>query len=159
MQVGKHSAVTQCFAKVGLTAGTTTTYTTGVATDFVINGVFGTQFATKTNQATPTTDVNTGAAFTALAANEGAVYVFGTDSSGAVKVAGSKSYALDSSGEFKVRPQFPPIPETMCPFGYFVILNGSTGSAWTLGSSNWTAAGITDTTTNCAVLPNRPVDS
>lgn len=159
MQAGKQTAVTQCFSKVGLTAGTTTTYTTTVATDFVINGVFGTQFATKSNQATPTTDTNTGTTFTALAANEGAVYVVGTVAAGTVVVAGSKSQALDAAGDFKVAPQFPPIPETMCPIGYILIRNGSTGSAWTFGSSNWTATGITAATASVSVLPNRPVSS
>lgn len=159
MRKGDLSAITMAFSKVGLTAGTTTTYTTTVATDFVIKGKFGTQFGTKTNQTTPTTDVNTSAAFTALAANRGSVYVFGCIADGTVKVAGGSVETLDAAGNFKVAPKFPPIPDTMVPFGYFVIKNGASGSSWTFGSSNWTATGITDTTADVAVLPDRPVTS
>ena len=157
MRHGILATGTQCFAKVGLTTGTTTTYTTTVATDFVIKGTFGTQFGTKSNQATPTTDVNTSAAFPALAVSKGSVYVWGTVAAGTVVVAGGSVEDLDASGNFKVYPKFPSIPDTMCPFGYYVIKNGLTGSAWTFGSSNWTATGITATSASVSFLPDRPV--
>lgn len=151
---------TQSFVKTGLIAGTTTTYTTTVATDFIINGKFGTQFAVKTNQATPTTDLRTGAAFPALAASEGVAIVFGVIAAGTVVAVQGGIQTLDStSGEFIVAPSFPSIPATMCPIGYVIVQNGSTGSAWTLGASNWTATGVTDTWVNVAMLPDRPQES
>jgi hypothetical protein len=159
MRLGNLNALNMAFSKVGLTAGTTTTYTTTVATDFIVNGVFGTQFGTKTNQATPTTDWNTAAAFTALAVNKGSVFVWGCIAAGTVKVCQGSVEDLDASGNFKVAPKFPAIPDTMVPFGYFVVKNDSTGSTWTFGSSNWTATGITVTATNVALLPPRPVTS
>lgn len=159
MNTGQSAGLTMCFAKVGLTAGTTTTYTTTVATDFVIKGVFGTQFATKTNQATPTTDYVTGSAFTALAVSQGSVYVFCTTSGGTVKVCGGSIEALDSADAFKVYPQLPVLPDDVCPIGYFVIKNGATGSAWTFGSSAWTSTAAVDTTANIAIIPDRPVSA
>ena len=151
---------TMCLSKVGLAAGTTSTYTTTVATDFIINGKFGTQFGTKTNQATPTTDLNTGAAFPAVAVNKGCAIVFGVIAAGTIVAVQGEIEALDpNGGEFIVAPSFPSIPDTMCPIGYVIIQNGSTGSAWTLGSSSWGATGITDTFVDIAMMPDRPQES
>lgn len=160
MRLNSLSAITCALAKAGLTAGTTNTYTTTAAVATVFKGKFGTAFGTKTNQATPTTDYRTGAAFTALAINEGCVFVWGCIADGTVKVVQGSIEDLDSNtGAFKVAPQFPSIPDLMCPFGYVVIQNDSTGSAWTFGSSNWTATGITDTWVDVMVLPDRPQTS
>ena len=146
-------------AKAALVAGTTTTYTTTVAFDHAIDGKWGTQFATKTNQATPTTDARTGATFTALAASKGSVYVWCTTAGGTVKVLEGSIESLDAANEFKVAPQFPVVPDTLVPFGYTVIENGSTGSSWTFGAGNWTATGLVDTFVDVAgVLPARPVE-
>lgn len=151
---------TMCFSKIGLVAGTTSTYTTTVATDFIINGKFGTQFGTKTNQATPTTDFNTGEAFPALAANEGVAIVFGVVAAGTIVAGQGRIEALDpTGGEFIVAPQFPSIPETVCPIGYVIIQNGSTGSAWTFGTTSFGATGITDTFVDVGMLPDRPQES
>jgi len=160
MRLSSLSAATMALGKAGLTAGTTTTYTTTAAIDIAIKGKFGTAFGTKSNQATPTTDLNTGAAFVAQAINKGCVYVFGCIADATVKAVQGPIYSLDAdTGDFldQTAPQFPPIPDTMCPFGYVVIKNDSTGSAWTFGSSNWAATGITDTFTDVMVLPDRPV--
>lgn len=149
-----------CFAKVGLVAGTTTTYTTTVATDFIINGKFGTQFGTKTNQATPTTDLITGDAFKALAVNEGVAIVFGVIAAGTVVAVQGGIEALDpTSTEFIVAPSFPSIPVGMVPIGYVIVTNDSTGSAWVLGSNNWTATGIGATFVDIGMMPDRPQES
>lgn len=153
-QVRKETSV-----KGGVTAGTTTTYNVATAFDHAINGHWGTQFATKANQATPTTDYVTGVAFPALAVSTGSVFVWCTTAGGTVKVIQGGVQDLDSSNEFEVRPQWPYIPDDVVPFGYTLVENGSTGSSWTFGSGNWTATGLVDTWYDvCGVLPNRPVE-
>ena len=154
--------LTMCTEKAGLTAGTTSTYTTANATGGFINGKFVTALAAQTNTATPTTDARTGAAFVALAASQGCVFVYGLNAAGAIQVIQSEVLSLDAdTNDFKdaQAPQFPVIPDTVMPFGYVVVKNGSTGSAWTFGSSSWTATGVTDTYTDVGVLPPRPVTS
>jgi hypothetical protein len=151
---------TMCFAKVGLVAGTTSTYTTSVATDHIINGKFGTQFATKTNQATPTTDHRTGLAFPPMAINQGCAVVFGTIAAGTVVVVQGAIEALDpTGGEFIVAPDFASIPLTMVPFGYVILKNGSTGSAFTVGTSEWAQTGMVDTFVDIGMMPDRPQES
>lgn len=151
---------TICIAKAGLAAGSTTTYTTAAATGGSIAGKFATALGAQTNTATPTTDATTGAAFVALAANEGSVFVFSINSAGTIKVHQGSIESCDNSGNFSVAPSFPSINlETYLPFGYVVIKADSTASAWTFGSSNWTATGITDTYTDVTTLPLRPQTS
>ena len=152
-------AATQVFTKPGLAAGTTTTYTVANAFDYTIKGKFGTQFGTKTNQATPTTDAVTGAAFPVIGDDKGAVLVWATNSSGAVQLMQGEIEDLDAaSGEFIVAANFPNVPDTLCPFGYTVIQNQS-GSDFTVGSTNWGTAGITDTFVDIGTLPSRPQES
>lgn len=148
---------TICIAKAGLTAGTTSTYTTAAATGGSVGGKFVTALAAQTNTATPTTDYN-GDAFTALAASEGCVFVFSLIAAGTIAIHQGPVESLDASGNFKIAPAFPDDLdlETYMPFGYVVVKNGSTGSAWTFGASNWTATGITDTYTDVTTLPLRP---
>ena len=83
--------LTMTVVKAGLTAGTTTTYsTTANPVLYCIRGKAYTK-ATVTNGATPTTDANSGLAFKAQAIGTGSVYVFGYDS------ADRKSTRLNSS--------------------------------------------------------------
>ena len=148
---------TMALAKAGLTAGTTTTYTTTKAVPFVISGKYGTELAIQTNAATPTTDHTTGAAFPALAKSEGCVIVYGVIAAGTIVVSQGAIKALDTNDDtFLIDPPFPSIPDTMSVFGYVIVENGSTGAAWTYGASNWTATGLIDTYTDCAFLPDRP---
>ncbi len=150
--------VTMTTNKAGLVAGTTTTYSiTANPLLYVIKGKFYSK-ATVTNGATPTTDANTGTAFTGITANQGCAFVFGYDSSGAVKVAQGPVQALDVSGNFIVAPQFPAIPDTACPFGYLLFKGGSTLSGtWTFGSSNLSSVtGATYVFQDLATLPDRP---
>lgn len=148
--------VTICTAKAGLAAGTTSTYTTAAATGGSIGGKFATALAAQTNTATPTTQGDS-SAFTALAASEGSVYVFCIVAAGTIAVFQGSVETLDSGNNFEIAPAFPDIDlETYLPFGYVVIKNDSTGSAWTFGSSSWTATGVTDTYTDVTTLPLRP---
>ena len=143
-------------AKAGLVAGTTSTYTTTKAVPVMINGQFGTELAIKTNQATPTTDHATGLAFPALAASEGCVIVFGVIDAGTIVAVQGAIRDLDVGNTFIVDPPFPSIPDTMMPFGYVLIENGSSASAFVFGTTSFAATGVVDTFTDCASLPDRP---
>jgi len=153
---------TMCFTKVVAAAGSTSTITTTNATDFIIDGKFGTQLDALTNQATPTTDHRTGAAFPALAINQGVAIVLGTIAAGGTNLVAIQGDIQDlDSGtlEFKIAPHFGSIPDTMCPFAYIIITNGSTGAAWTFGTTSFGATGITDTYVDIAMMPDRPQES
>jgi len=148
---------TLCFSKVALVAGTTTTYTTTVATDYIIDGKFGVQFATKTNQAVPSTDANTGAAFPVVADDKGMALVFGINAAGAVQLVQGDIKDLEvGTLEFKIAPPFPSFPDDFCPIGYVICKNDS-GSDYTVGTTNW--ADIDVTFVNIAMMPDRPQES
>lgn len=147
---------------VGLVKGTTSTYTTTVASGHVINGKFGTSLGTQTNTATPTTDATTAAAFVAQGINTACCYVFGINAAGAIQVSQGPIVATlpgvtTTAGAFQEAPRFPDLPDDFCPIGYVLVRAAPSASAWTFGSSNWTATGITASTIqNVAVLPDRP---
>jgi hypothetical protein len=151
---------TMCHSYAGLTAGTTTTYTTANAIDYSIAGLIYNK-AAQTNAATPTTDATTGAAFVGVTANQGCVFVFAYDASGNLKVTQGAVTALDTSGNFIAAPQFPSPADGTCPFGYLVFKGGSTLSGtWTFGSSNLSSVtGATYSFKNLSTLPGRPVVS
>jgi len=143
-----------------LVAGTTTTLSLSVATAFAISGKVYSK-AIASNQATPTTDANTGAAFLGVKANKGCVFVLGLDASGNTVAVQGEITDLDASGNFVIAPEFPAtIPATMCPIGYYIIKAGATADAttgWILGTSNVASVtGITYTLVNIATLPTRP---
>ena len=149
--------LTLCLSKVTLAAGTTTTISTTGTTTYAIKGKAYTKSAI-TNGATPTTDGATGSAFTGITANQGTVVVVGLDSSGNIKAMQGSVESLDSSGSFIKAPQFPVIPDTVCPIGYIVLKGGSTLSGtWTFGSSNLSGVtGMTYTFVDVVTLPERP---
>lgn len=151
-----YPGLTQCLIHAALAAGTTSTISTTGTTHFAIKGRTYTK-AAMTNTATPTTDAVTGAAFPSVAVGKGSVIVIGLDKDGNVKAAQGTITDLDAAGNFLVSPQFPPIPDTMCPIGYVVVKNQTGGSAWTFGSSNWTATSLIDTFVSVSTLPPRPV--
>jgi hypothetical protein len=137
-------------------SGAATTTSTSNTLQYSIKGLAYAKTALS-GVATPTTDVNTGAAFPALLINTGTVFVFCLDSSGALKVAQGTVTDLDSSGAFKsAGPQFPDIGDTLAPFGFAVVRNGSTGSNWTFATSNWNATGITVNAHDVHTLPKTP---
>ena len=151
-------AVTMTHGKAGLAAGTTTTITIANTIDFSIKGK-AYQKAAASNAATPTTDRQTGAAFTALAASRACIFAVCLDSDGTIRVYQGPIVTLDASDNYSVAPEPPGIKDTDCPIGAIVAKNISTGSAWTFGSSNWTATGMSDTFVDLATMPDRPFTS
>lgn len=143
-----------------LAAGTTSTVTTTNAITGYVNGV-SYNSAALTNQATPTTDLNTALAFPSLSANQGTIVVLGINSSGALKAVQGSIVALDASGAFIVAPQPPSMPDSFLPFGKIVLKAGSTlVSTWTFGTNN--LSGVTGMTYSFADLTGvlgRPVIS
>lgn len=135
-------------AKTGLTKGTTSTYTTTVATATSINGKWSTDLAIQTNTATPTTDARTSASFVAQTDNTACAYVFGITAAGAIAVCQGQSEATETgsgatAGAFKNRPQFPVLPDNFCAIGYLFVRTAPDASDFTFGTSSWTATGIT----------------
>lgn len=154
--------LTAAFSSGALTAtGAETVHDTTAAIVFSVDGALYSA-ASITDGTTPTTDGNTGAAFNALAANEGCAFVWclSAATTPTVSVMQGPVTGLYADGEFKGgdAPQFPYIPDNKCPFAYQIVKNGSTGSAWTIGTSNWNATGITDLIVNVSTLPTRPAD-
>ena len=170
---------TGCTTKVGLAAGTTTTLTTANTALYGIRGKGYTKAGTS-NQATPTTDANTGVAFlpvpvgVASAANGGGsyaegygygcVFVVGYNAAGTLKVAQGSIELTDAaavaSSKFKiVVPKFPALPDDFCPVGYIITRTDSTATAWTFGSSNLAGppTGVVHTYVDIiGYLPDRP---
>lgn len=145
-----------CTTSSLLTAtGAETVHDTTVLLNFCINGKAYTKSGTNADQATPTTDYNTGVAFPTLTANQGAVMVWAYNSSGAVKCMMGEIETL-VGGAFVNPPQFPKVPNDVCPFAYQVLKAGATAGTITFGSSNWNATGFTNVIQNVLVLPDRP---
>lgn len=155
-------AATFNHANAGLAAGTTSTTTTTANTVCSIGGKFATAYAAASNAASQTTDINTGSAFPSIAVNYGSVFVFGVNAAGSLKVAKGTDAPLvggvtTTPGSFvNDVPQFPILPDDFCPIGYVVVKLGPSASAWTFGSSNWTATAVTTSFVNCSTLPDRP---
>ena len=141
--------------KSGLAAGTTTTLTTAALT-IVIQGKMYT-VAAATNGAATTTDGITGAAFTPIPVGGAQLFVVGYTAAGARKICAGPnlpSYpVLGGSGAL----EFPNLPDEICAVGYVIVAVGSTGAAWTWGTSNLSAAtGVTYTFQDVAFLPPKP---
>lgn len=154
--------LTVSHANAALVAGTTSTYTTTVSTAVTINGKWATVLTAQTNTATPTTDINTGAAFVAVPVGSGCALVWGINAAGAIKLAQGPSVVLipgstsTTSGSFSDAPQFPQLPDDFCPIGYTLIRTATGSAAFTPGTSSWAATGVTSTFVNVAQLPDRP---
>lgn len=136
--------------------GAETVHDTTVLLNFCIDGKAYTKSGTNADQATPTTDYNTGETFTALTANQGAVMVWAYNSSGVVKCMMGEIETLDADGNFTNAPQFPYVPNDVCPFAYQVLKAGSTAGTIAFGTSNWNATGFTNAIVNVLTLPSRP---
>lgn len=153
------AGLTMALNKFTVAAGTTTTLSTSNTNTYCIKGKAYTRTAL-TNQATPTTDGATSAAFKGVVANKGCVFVIGFDASGNLKAVQGEITDLDSAGNFLVAPEFPLVPDSICPVAYLVIQAGSTANAttgWIFGTSNMSSVtGITYTFVDIITLPNRP---
>ena len=149
--------VTMCSTKAGLAVGTTTTMTTANTQLYSIKGKAFSKAGTS-NEATPTTDASTGAAYVALQPSQGCAFAICRDSGGNLKVSQGAVLALDASNLFLNAPQFPQLPDTLCPIGYLLVKAGSTASAWTFGTSNLAGppTGVVFTFVDCFTLPDRP---
>lgn len=154
--------LTQNMVSAAFVLGTTSTYTTTVTTEVVIGAKFGTTLGAQTNTASPTTDAATGAAFVPLAANQATVLVWGVNAAGAILLAQGSIVptavgVTTTAGAFINAPQFPGLPDTFCPIAYNLVRTSPTGSAFTAGTTSWTASGITcSTAQNISTLPDRP---
>lgn len=158
-QEARDRGVTACYTLVVGAAGTTTTVTTTTAATYALQGKMYKQSAAWTNKAHVTTDANTGAAFVNIPANYGGVIVYGTDSGGTNLLAvQGKVVPLNDAGNFVTAPDFPSIPDTMCPLWYLTIKCGSTAtSGWTAATSNQASVtGVTYARQDVSVLPPRP---
>lgn len=158
-QEQRERGATACYTLVVGAAGTTTTVTTTTAATYCIQGEMYKQSAAWTNKAHPTTDANTGAAFVNIPANYGGVFVYGTDSGGTnLLCAQGKIVPLNDAGAFVQAPDFPSLPDTMCPLFYMTIRCGSTAtSGWTAATSNQASVtGVTYARQDVSVLPARP---
>jgi hypothetical protein len=149
------------FGNAGVAAGTTSTITTTAATNAAINGLFATPLALAANQASPTTDAATGAAFKALTPNQATALVIGTNTAGALRVVqGSiektQVGVTTTVGAFDVLPQFPTLPDDFVPLAYALVRTAPSAATWTPGSSSWAASGVTATFRNVSTLPERP---
>lgn len=143
----------------GLLTGTgaETVYDTTATINFSIDGVMY-QKAAVTDGATPTTDGNTSAAFTAVGADEIGVFVWGLNASGTVSLYQGDINDVDSETDLAdVYPQFPTLPNGIAPFAYTIIQTTGAASAFTIGTSNWNATGVTATHKNINKIPSRPV--
>lgn len=159
------AGVTLNLVSAAFVAGTTSTYTTTVTTAGLINGKFITTLGAQTNTASPTLDANTGVAFVALQPNQTCSLVWGTNAAGAIKLAqgpiiSTLTGVTTTVGGFAVDPQFPALPDDFCPMAYTIARTAPSASAWTPGTSNWTASGVSCSTfQNIGQLPARPQSS
>jgi hypothetical protein len=150
--------ITMSFAKAAVVAGTTTTITTTVTAHYAIKSKMYTKTAI-TNGATPTTDATTGLPFVPIPyPSNGCVFIWGLDSGGNQKVMQGPIQALDASGNFIVAPQFPSVPEPVCPLAYIVVKLGATAVAtWTFGTNNLSSVtGVTYAFVDICTIPDRP---
>lgn len=154
--------LSMCVSKATLAAsGAATTWSTTGATLYSIKGkAFST--AAASSAASPTSDATKAATFASapLAINTGTVFVWAYNGGGtaatAVRVAQGTVEALDAAGNFVKAPDFPGLSDDLTPFAYTIVRNGSTGSNWTFGTSNWNATGITLANVDVFTLPGRP---
>jgi len=159
----QQTSLTGALGKATLAAGTTSTISTTGTLPFAIRGM-AYSHAALTNQATPTTDANTGVGFLGVKAGFGSVFVYGYNAAGTLLCAQGEVIALDISSTYawKQKPQLPALPDDFCPFGALTILAGATADAvtgWIQGTSNQAAVtGITYARTDFALgMPDQLV--
>lgn len=156
------SGMTLNLVSAALVLGTTSTYTTTVATQCAIGGKFATSLAPAANAATPTTDATSLLAFPPLAPNQAVAIVFGVNAAGAIQmcqgpIVGTGVGVGAAVGTLVSNPQFPSLPSNFCPLAYTIVQTAPSAAAWTAGAGSWTAAGVTcSTAQNIPTLPDRP---
>lgn len=151
--------------KTGLVKGTTSTLTTTVTSAGMINGKYVSGVTALTNSAAPTTDAVTGAAFVAMGDNKATVLVVGQNAAGTVVMAqgsieDTQVGVTTTAGDFIRAPQFPTLPDDFMVWGYNLVRTAPSASAYTPGTSEWAATGVTSSEfVQCGVLPDRPQTS
>jgi hypothetical protein len=156
-------ALTLCTVSPVLVKGTNKSYTTTVTSAGLIGGKFVTGLTAQTNAAVPTTDALTGSAFRALSDNQATVIVVGQNAAGTIQMCQGSIVPTEvgvttTAGAFINAPQFPALPDDFMVFGYAVIRTAPSAAAWTPGTDNWAATGVTTTEfVQCGTLPDRPM--
>lgn len=158
--------ITICTIVPLLVTGTGHSMTTTVTSSHACNGKEQTPVTAITNGALPATDYNTGLAFPSLTGSttggQGCVvvYAFKEGATGAdvndVRCMQGPKQSLDASGNFLTAPQFPAIPNDVCPFAYQVLKHYGTASSVTFGTSDWNATGFHNAIVRCKQLPIPP---
>lgn len=151
----------KCYAKAGLTAGTTTTITTTTTVPYTINGAWQTSKTAITNGATPTVDANSGLAFKPLTPDTACIFAFFLDASGNVSVAQGPIVKNSDLTNGLQGADFPNIKDDRTLFGYLLARAGTTlVGTWTFGSNNLSGVtGMTYTFRDAATPPSSPVYS
>lgn len=158
-------SLTLCTVSPALVKGTNKSYTTTVTSAGLINGKFVTPLTAQTNQAVPTTDAATGAAFVTMTDNQACVYVMGQTAAGAIAacqgtIVSTEVGITTTAGAFVLAPQFPSLPDDFMTFGYCLVRTAPSASDWKFGTDNWAATGVTTTEfVQCGTLPDRPQTS
>jgi len=141
----------------GLLTGTgaETFYDTTATINFEIDGKLYQKTAV-TNGATPTTDGNTGAAFTGVAPDEVCVFVWGLNAAGTVSLYQGDVMSVDGDTDVAAQnSNWPGLPNTVAPFAYTIYQTDGTSSAGGIspGTEDWNDTGLTATHTNIATIP------
>ena len=162
MQANQVFGLNMCFSSGALTGtGAETVYDTTAAIVYSIDGKLYSKSAV-TDGATPTTDGNTSAAFTAVLPDKICVFVWGLNSSGTVSLYQGDIDDVDGDTDLaEVYPQFPSLPDSVTPFAYTIYQTTGASAAAGLrpGTDNWNATGLTATHVNISTLPKRPQNS
>lgn len=165
MNARQLSGLTVGLIKTGLIKGTNLSYTTTVTSNGMIGGKYVTVLTAQTNQALPVVDALTGEAFRALSDNQATVIVVGQTAAGAIAmcqgtIVPTEVGVTTTAGAFITAPQFPSLPDDFMVMGYLLARTAPSASAWTPGTDNWAATGVTCTEfVQCGVLPDRPQTS
>ena len=154
-------------ATLGGFSGAAATFT---AANPVVAAIGGKVVSTNLSVASAvTTDAVTGVAFLPIPAGTaasganpgkayGSVYVVTVNGAGTKGVVQGSIEKLDpANASFVVAPQLPSLPETLTAIGYVVVKGATTSAAFTFGTSNWNATGITIAgPVDVCVLPAAP---
>ncbi len=168
--------MTACFGLSTITMGTGVSVTLTTAVNYCIRGKAYITTASGANAAvTSFLDPNTGLAPVGVGAGKGCIFVACVTSAGTAAtmrfvqseiVNLGPNSAQYTAGDFVDLPEFPSIPATLCPIGYFVVkvatditagathIFGTTSVA--TGAMNSAATAYSVTATSVCTLPDRP---
>ena len=139
--------------------GSETVHDTTVALTYCIRGKAYSKSGTNVDQTTPTTDANTSAVFKTITGTaldgEASVFVWCYDKDGTVAVVQGEITKTDAAGYVTNAPEFPVIPDTLCPFAYQIIKMYGSAATFVFGTSNWNAA-TSSAIVDILTLPSRP---